>query len=610
MKQLVLGILAHVDAGKTTLTEGLLYHGGLLKEVGRVDHKTAYLDTFELERARGITIFSKQARFDWKDIAITLLDTPGHVDFSPEMERVLQVLDYAVLVISAGDGVQSHTRTLWQLLLRHNIPTFLFINKMDLPDTDPSQLMTHLKTELDTGCADFTAEDLFEQVALCEESLFNLYLETGTIPHDTIKSAIQSRHIFPCFFGSALKLDGVDRFLTALSHYMIPLQNEERAMGAQVFKITRDPQGNRLVHLKITSGAIAVKDTIKTDSGEEKINEIRLYSGEKYTTSFSAGVGTICAVTGLSTPNIGDGLGVCPNAHSPTLAPVLTYGISLPKEIDPQVAYLQLKELEEEDPALALRWLADQQKIQIQLMGDVQLDVLRHLVSERFQMEIHFEERTIIYRETISQNEVIEGVGHYEPLCHYAEVLLHLEGGEVGSGIVITSEISCGNLDGNHQNLILSLLENGAHRGVLVGAPLTDLKITLVGGRVHQKHTQGGDLREATHRALRHGLMQATSILLEPWQQISLTLPQDFVGRAMSDIMRMGGSLSEPEYQGELCSLKGSAPVSQLSHYQTTVSSYTAGRGKLSTSFLGYRLCANPSPVLAKSAYSPERDLA
>lgn len=609
MKQLILGMVAHVDAGKTTLTESLLYHGGSLKEMGRVDHGTAFLDTNDLEKARGITIYAKEARFTLENqLDITLLDTPGHIDFSPEMERSLQVLDYAILVISATDGVESHTETVWQLLRQHKIPTFFFINKMDLPDLEQETILEEMNQKLGHKCCNFSLknyDELLEQVALCDESLLSEYLETQTLSTDTMIDTITNSNIFPCYFGSALKNQGITEFLEGIATYAQGTENSSGKFGGKVFKITRDAQGNRLTHIKVTSGALAVKDILEIGEHSEKINEIRLYSGEKHEKVHSVATGTVCALLGLQHSQVGDGLGIEKPSPPTVLAPVLTYGLVLPPEIDPNLAYNQLKQLQEEDPALEIIW--QDKALQIQLMGDVQVEILQKVIEERFQMAVTFAERSIIYRETLE--ELTEGVGHYEPLRHYAEVQIHLQPLPPDSGLQFVSQCPLSVLEQNHQNLILTHMKEKIHRGVLTGAPITDLKIILTNGRAHQKHTVGGDFREATYRAIRQGLMSGKSILLEPWSKLKLQVPTTYVGRALSDIQRMGGTLEPTTVHEDHTILEGSAPISQLGNYQSTLISYTGGRGKISTALLGYRPCAVPAPILAASGYDPLRDL-
>lgn len=607
MKQVIIGMLAHVDAGKTTLTESLLYESGALKSVGRVDHGTAFLDTDSLEKSRGITIYSKEARFEYEDTHFTLMDTPGHMDFSPEMERTLQVLDYAVLVISGTDGVQSHTETLWHLLEKHKIPTFLFINKMDLPDTDEVALLSELKSRLHPSCVDFThqGEDFLENIALCQESILEKYLECGKVADTDIGELLSSRQIFPCFFGSALKMEEVKNFLRFLQRMTVQFESISKKFAGKVFKITRDPHGTRLTLIKVTGGNLAVKDILETG---EKVNEIRLYSGTKYESVYSVGTGTVCALVGLQETQSGQGLGSEPPSPSPVLAPVLTYGLNLPTDCDAVFALKQLKQLQEEDPALEILWLPEKQSIQIQIMGDVQVEVLSHVIEERFHMAVTFSERAIIYRETLAEEEKIIGVGHYEPLRHYAEVVLQMESLPPDSGLIFAVDTK--QLEPQHQHLIIGHLQERLLTGVLTASPLTDLKITLIGGRAHLKHTEGGDFREATFRALRQGLLQGKSLLLEPWMKLEFLLPTTNLGRAMSDMGRMGGIVGTPEaLDGEFSSLSATAPLSQLGNYNTVMLGYTQGKGKLHQSLLGYRPCENPSAMIAKIGYDPMSDI-
>ena len=610
------GLLAHVDAGKTTLSEGMLYQSGQLKKLGRVDHKDAFLDTEEQERQRGITIFSKQAVFQMGDRPVTLLDTPGHVDFSSEMERVLSVLDYAVLVISGTDGVQSHTRTLWRLLSRYHIPTFLFINKMDLPGTHRQSLMEQLRRQLDGGCVDFDPhrppEELWEEAALCDEDTMAAYLEEGRLEPEDLSSLIAQRKLFPCYFGSALRLQGVTELLEGLERYAPP-----RAYGqefaARVYKIGRDPQGARLTYLKVTGGTLRVKALLSgkgragEEPWEEKVDQIRIYSGARYQAVDQAPAGTVCAVTGLSRTWAGEGLGAEAGSTLPVLEPVLTYQVILPPDKDPHTALSQLRQLEEEDPQLHLVWNEQLRQIHIQLMGQVQLEILQKVIAQRFSMEVSFGQGNIVYKETIANK--VEGVGHYEPLRHYAEVHLILEPGERGSGLVFDVQCPEEVLERSWQRLVLSHLEEKTHLGVLTGSPITDMKITLVGGRAHEKHTEGGDFRQATYRAVRQGLMQAESVLLEPWYDLRLELPPTAVGRAMADIQRMGGVVSPPESQGEEAVLTGRAPVSALGDYAAQVTAYTKGQGRLSLALGGYAPCHDQQQVVEQMGYDPQRDL-
>ena len=609
MKKIVLGILAHVDAGKTTLSEGMLYCSGAVRRLGRVDHGDAFLDTYALERARGITIFSKQAVMPLGDTEVTLLDTPGHVDFSAEMERTLQVLDAAILVISGTDGVQGHTQTLWRLLARHQIPVFLFINKMDLAGAGREALLDELKTRLDEGCMDFGAASdiLQENIAMQDETLLERYLDGKPIGADDIAALIAARKVFPCYFGSALTLDGVQEFLDGLAAYCrAPAYPAEFA--AKVFKISRDAQGNRLTHLKITGGSLKVKALLTGANGwQEKVNQIRIYSGAKFTTAEEAEAGTICAVTGLTQTAPGDALGAEPESQAPVLEPVLTYRVLPPDGCDIHSLLKNLRMLEEEDPLLRVVWNETLGEIHVQLMGEVQLEVLTHLIAERFGMDVSFDEGNIVYKETIAAPVI--GIGHFEPLRHYAEVHLLIEPGERGSGLQFASVCSTDALDLNWQRLILTHLEEKTHVGVLTGSAVTDLKITLLAGRAHLKHTEGGDFRQATYRAVRQGLMQAESILLEPYYAFRLAVPQENVGRAMTDIQRMDGTFDPPETEGEFAVLTGTAPVAALRGYWTEVTAYTKGRGQLSCTVDGYAPCHDADAVIAATRYDCAHDL-
>lgn len=614
MKKLVLGILAHVDAGKTTLSEAMLYKSGSIRKVGRVDKKDAFLDTYELERARGITIFSKQAEMKFGNTNITLLDTPGHVDFSTEMERTLQVLDYAILVISGADGTQGHTETLWRLLARYQIPVFIFVNKMDQPGTDKDALLAQMKRRFHDGCMDFTetdTEEFYENAAMSDEKLLEYFLEHGCLKNEQIVEAIKERSIFPCFFGSALKLNGVEEFLQGIDAYTKE-ENGKKAFGARVYKISRDDQGNRLTHLKITGGCLKVKDILKTQHWEEKVNQIRIYSGAKYQTVNEAVTGMICAVTGLTKTKAGEGLGCEAGEILPVLEPVLHYRIELPEGCDASVMLSKLRMLEEEDPQLHISWNEELQEIQAQIMGEVQIEILKNLIQERFGTEVTFGTGNIVYKETIV--DTVEGVGHFEPLRHYAEVHLLMEPGEPGSGIVIDTNCSEDMLDKNWQRLILTHLYEKEHRGVLIGAPITDIKIILAAGKAHQKHTEGGDFRQATYRAVRQGLRQAKSILLEPFYEFRMEIPESEVGRAMMDVERMHGtckiSYDEEEKNGaNMTVLTGSAPVACMRGYQREFAAYTKGYGRLFCSLKGYEPCHNEKEVIEASFYDPERDL-
>ena len=617
-KQITMGILAHVDAGKTTLSEGILYTCKAIRKLGRVDHQDAFLDTNTLERNRGITIFSKQAECTLGEFGITLLDTPGHVDFSAEMERTLQVLDYGILVISGADGVQGHTETLWRLLSRYQIPVFLFINKMDQPGTDRETLLVELKEKLDTNCVDFsadqTSEDWKEQVAVCDEQVMEAYLEGEEISRVQIQKMIWERKLFPCYFGSALKLTGVKEFLEDLK-LRIRESSYPESFGAKIYKITRDSQGERLSHMKITGGALKVKSVLSNgkpgESGEdiwqEKVNQIRIYSGEKYTMVSEVKAGTVCAVTGLTATYPGQGLGSEQASDMPVLEPVLSYRIGLPEEVNGHQALLQLRQLEEEEPLLHIVWNGTLGEIYAQVMGEVQIEILKSLIKERFGMTVTFDEGNIVYKETIL--EPVEGIGHFEPLRHYAEVHLLLEPGETGSGLTFATDCSEDVLDRNWQRLILTHLEEREHKGVLLGAPITDMKITLLTGRAHIKHTEGGDFRQATYRAVRQGLRKAKSQLLEPYYEFRLEVPSEQVGRSMTDIQKMLGEFDPPKTEGEMTVLTGSAPVVTMRDYQKEVISYTSGRGRLSCTLKGYYPCHNQEEVVEAVGYDPEADL-
>lgn len=609
MKRLVIGILAHVDAGKTTLSEGLLYESGSIRSMGRVDNKDAFLDTHELERDRGITIFSKQAVFAFEDMEVTLLDTPGHVDFSAEMERTLQVLDYAVLVISGADGVQGHTQTLWRLLKKYQIPVFLFINKMDQDGTDKELLLEELKKYLDEGCVDFSMQDggnFYENIAVSDEQLLDEYLESGKIHTGGVREVISERKVFPCFFGSALKSEGVHEFLKGIETYTREIEYPAE-FGAKVFKISRDSQGNRLTHLKITGGVLKVKAVLKSGDEEEKVNQIRIYSGEKYQTADEAQAGTVCAVTGLTKTKPGHGFGMEEGGFEPALEPVLTYKVILPEGTSASVMLPNLRQLQEEEPELHIVWNEELQEIQVQIMGEVQLEILKSLIEERFDTSIEFGTGNIVYKETIKNT--VEGVGHFEPLRHYAEVHLLMEPLEPGSGLQFDSSCSEDMLDKNWQRLVLTHLQEREHPGVLTGSAVTDMKITLAAGRAHLKHTEGGDFRQATYRAVRQGLKQAESVLLEPYYEFRLEVPQQMVGRAMSDIERMYGSFEIPQTEGEMSVLAGSAPVSEMCDYQKEVIAYTKGHGRLFCTLKGYEPCHNAKEVIEKVGYDSERDV-
>ena len=665
MKHITIGILAHVDAGKTTLSECMLYLSGRIRKLGRVDHKDAFLDTYELERERGITIFSKQAELETGNLGITLLDTPGHVDFSAEMERTLQVLDYAILVINGVDGVQGHTRTLWKLLKRYQIPTFLFINKMDQVGTDKEKVLDDLQNRLDEACIDFTerSEEFFDSLAMCDEEAMEEYLESEKVEEDTIAEMIGMRKVYPCYFGSALKIEGVQEFMDGMADYIEKNEqwtekgehgkteayrksdqktgrkdsgalNEKdiSEFGAKVYKISRDSSGSRLTHLKVTSGVLKVKDILNGYAGkkssmnesdtsevsekstlgkegdrwEEKVNQIRIYSGEKYEMVQEAEAGMICAVTGLNYTYPGEGLGIEADSEAPALEPVLSYKIELPEGCDVHKMLGNLRILEEEDPMLKIVWNEELGEIHAKLMGAVQIEILKSLIQDRFGVDVEFDTGNIVYKETI-QNTV-EGVGHFEPLRHYAEVHLKMEPGERGSGIVIGTDCSEDILDKNWQRLILTHLLEKEHRGVLTGSVITDMKITLTAGRAHLKHTEGGDFRQATYRAVRQGLMQAESLLLEPYYDFQLEVPSGMIGRALTDIQRMNGEAGTPQTEGEMTTIEGYAPVAAMRDYQMEVNAYTRGQGHLTCTFRGYEPCRNAEEVIENIAYDPERD--
>ena len=629
MKKLVIGILAHVDAGKTTLSEGLLYLCGGIRKIGRVDHGDAFLDTYELEKERGITIFSKQALLKTDDMEVSLLDTPGHVDFSAEMERTLQVLDYAILVINGMDGVQSHTMTLWRLLERYQIPTFLFINKMDQQETDHDALLADLKNRLHENCVDFGktegAEDTLsseqmENIAVCDEKLLEKYLETGEVTVEESAVLIAQRKVFPCFFGSALKMEGVEEFLNGLRTYTKEPKRRE-TFGAKVFKIARDEQGNRLTYMKITGGSLKVKTLLSSEgvgqslpgrkveesSWEEKVDQIRLYSGAKYETTQEAEAGLVCAVTGLTKTYPGEGLGVESESELPVLEPVLNYQIILPDDCDPHQMLQKLRMLEEEEPQLHILWDSQLGEIHAQLMGEVQIEILKKMIWDRFHVAVEFGAGSIVYKETIA--EPVVGVGHFEPLRHYAEVHLLIEPGEPGSGCQFFTACSEDILARNWQRLILTHLEEKEHIGVLTGSPITDVQITLLTGRAHAKHTEGGDFRQATYRAVRQGLRKAKSILLEPYYEFRLEVPAEMIGRAMTDVQKMQGTFESPETDGEVAILKGTAAVSQMRDYQKEVIAYTHGTGKLFCNLKGYAPCRNQDEIVLNTGYDPEADL-
>lgn len=633
MKRIVTGILAHVDAGKTTLSEALLYTTGNVRKLGRVDHGDAFLDTNTMERQRGITIFTEPAIITTPNLTLTLLDTPGHVDFSAEMERTLAVLDYAILVISGADGIQGHTETLWRLLKRYNVPTFIFINKMDAPAADKTKLLNQLKKRFSDGCIDFTGvhddnaalADVMEDIAMQSETAMESYLESGTIQDETIREMIADRALFPCFFGSALKMDGIDEFVAGFERYVREPEYDSE-FGARIYKVSHDAQGNRLTWLKVTGGEFKAKTMLSgtarvgTDLGESKIDDdgmwhekadqVRVYSGAKFTTVDSVVAGTVCAVTGLTRTFPGAGLGKEPDGVNPVLQPVLTYTL-LPGECDIHACLVALRELEDEDPLLHVVWQSHLEEVHLQLMGAVQLEVIQQMMHDRFGLDVSFGPGGILYKETIAHP--VEGVGHFEPLRHYAETHVLLEPLPAGSGMRFASVCSEDVLDRNWQRLILQHCREREHLGVLTGSPITDMKITLLVGRAHLKHTEGGDFRQATYRAIRQGLMEAKERgdcrLLEPWYGFRLEVPQDMVGHAMADIQRMSGSFDTPSGDGEYMVLEGEAPVAQMRDYAMDVNAYTHGRGHLSCVFAGYRPCHNADEVIEQSAYEPESDL-
>lgn len=633
MKRIVTGILAHVDAGKTTLSEALLYTTGNVRKLGRVDHGDAFLDTNTMERQRGITIFTEPAIITTPNLTLTLLDTPGHVDFSAEMERTLAVLDYAILVISGADGIQGHTETLWRLLKRYNVPTFIFVNKMDAPAADKTKLLNQLKKRFSDGCIDFTGAhddnaalaDVMEDIAMQSETAMESYLESGTIPDETIREMIADRALFPCFFGSALKMDGIDEFVAGFERYVREPEYDS-AFGARIYKVSHDTQGNRLTWLKVTGGEFKAKtmlsgtERVGADLGESKIgddgmwhekaDQVRVYSGAKFATVDSVVAGTVCAVTGLTRTFPGAGLGKEPDGVNPVLQPVLTYTL-LPGECDIHACLVALRELEDEDPLLHVVWQSHLEEVHLQLMGAVQLEVIQQMMHDRFGLDVSFGPGGILYKETIAHP--VEGVGHFEPLRHYAETHVLLEPLPAGSGMRFASVCSEDVLNRNWQRLILQHCREREHLGVLTGSPITDMKITLLVGRAHLKHTEGGDFRQATYRAIRQGLMEAKERgdcrLLEPWYGFRLEVPQDMVGHAMADIQRMSGSFDTPSGDGEYMVLEGEAPVAQMRDYAMDVNAYTHGRGHLSCVFAGYRPCHNADEVIEQSAYEPESDL-
>lgn len=607
---LVVGILAHVDAGKTTLSEGLLYTAGALRRLGRVDHRDAFLDTDAQERERGITIFAKQAELRWQGLALTLLDTPGHVDFSSEAERTLQVLDCAILVISGADGVQAHTRTLWRLLGRHRLPTFLFINKMDQPGTDKQALLSQLQAKLGEGCVDFSAPDFMEHAALCHEGALSRYLEAGALTDGELSGLVAQRCLFPCYFGSALKLSGVEALLEGMARFA-PRQAYPPAFAARVYKIGRDAQGQRLTYLKLTGGSLRVKDSLtgrEAPAWEEKVNQIRIYSGGKYRTAERVEAGAVCAVTGLTHTRCGEGLGAEPPGGAPQLAPVFTYRVLPAPGQDPHRLLASLRQLEEEEPELHVAFSEALGEIHVQLMGEVQAQILKRQLMDRFSLPVALGEGRILYRETLAAPA--RGIGHYEPLRHYAEVHLLLEPGERGSGLRFATVCPEDELEGSWQRLILTHLKEIQHPGVLTGSPITDMKITLTAGRAHLKHTEGGDFRQATYRAVRQGLMSGQSILLEPWYDLRLELPQAYVGRAMTDLAEMGGTCAPPESLGEEALLAATAPVSRARYYAREVAAYTRGRGRIAFALAGYAPCQEQEKLVAAWGYDPQRDTA
>ncbi len=610
MKRLTIGILAHVDAGKTTLSEALLYISGNIRKLGRVDRKDTFLDTYSLEKERGITIFSKQAVLNTGNAVITLIDTPGHADFSPEAERTLSVLDAAILVISASDGVQSHAETIWKLLSKHNIPTFIFVNKTDLPNAGREVLAADIRRKLSDNCIDENLLSDSEEISMCSEALMEKYVSGDTITEEDISQAIMQRKLFPCYFGSALKIEGVGEFLTDICKYVKePAYCSE--FGARVFKITRSERGERLVHMKITGGELNAKDKLSGfangEPWEEKAEQIRVYSGNKYDSVTTAPSGCVCAVTGLSKVQCGDGLGFEKENSAPLLEPVLSYKVNLPVGIDAFTVISKFRTLEEEEPSLKISFDERLKEIHMLVMGEVQLEVLKYQIKERFGLDVEFGHGNIIYRETIA--DTVEGVGHYEPLRHYSEVHLILEPAERGSGLTFSSDCSENDFARNWQRLVLTHLTEKTHIGVLTGSPITDMKITLVAGRAHKKHTEGGDFREATYRAVRQGLMCAQSILLEPWYNFEIKVPQENIGRTMSDIQRMGGSFSAPELDGDMSILKGSAPVSEIRSYSLEILGYSHGKGSILLSLKGYEPCHNTEEIVANIGYDAESDL-
>ena len=606
-RRVVIGITAHVDAGKTTLAEAMLYRTGQLRKLGRVDHGSAAMDSHLLERERGITIFLSQAELPLGDMEVTLLDTPGHVDFSAEMERTLSVLDYAILVISGVDGVQAHTRTLWRLLELYRVPTFLFVTKMDFGRSDRDCLMESLRHELGEGCVDFTpaARDRrMEQLATCREDALEAYLDTGMVPEELVRQLVRQRLVFPCWFGSGLKLEGIDEFLEGLARYVEP-PAYPAAFSARVFKISHDAQGKRLTHLKVTGGTLRVRDAISYGGRQEKAAQLRIYTGGRFRPVDQVPAGGICAVQGLTATWGGQGLGEREEAVRPVLEPVMRYRMALPPDCDSRVLLPQLRQLEEEDPQL--RFTARDGELHVSLMGRVQAEILRSLVAQRFGVEVELDRGRVLYKETI--DAPVEGVGHYEPLRHYAEVHLLLEPLPQGSGLGLATRCPEDDLDRSWQRLIMTHLREKTHLGVLTGSPVTDMKITLMSGRAHIKHTEGGDFRQATYRAVRQGLMQARSRLLEPYYAFRLEVPPEQLGRAISDVRLRSGSFDAPEEAGDMTLLRGRVPVTEFDDYAQEVASYTGGRGRLSLEPAGYGPCHNPDAVIAAADYDPEADL-
>lgn len=609
LKNLVIGLLAHVDSGKTTLSEAILYLCGNIRQPGRVDNGNTFLDNYSLEKKRGITIFSKQARIKLAKKNVTILDTPGHIDFSAEMERTLQVLDYGILIISGTQGVQQHTKTLWKLLKIYKIPTFIFVNKMDRPNTDTDTIMRQIKEELDDGCIMFDkylpdewSVERRENIATFDEIVMEKYLQEEKIYIDDVKKMIWDRKIFPCYFGSALKIDGIKEFLEGIELYTKEIEYPQE-FGAKVYKIARDEQGNRLTYMKITGGSLKVKDVL----GEEKVNQIRIYSGKKFETVSEINSGEICAVTGLEKISSGQGVGIETDAKLPILEPVLIYKLILKEDCDKNAMYLKMKQLEEEEPELHIVWNEKTSEIQVKLMGEVQIEILKYMISSRYGIDVDFGTGNVVYKETISN--IVEGIGHFEPLKHYAEVHLLLEPGKQGSGIEFAVDLSEDKLDKNWQKLILTHLEEKVHKGVLTGSDITDMKITLIAGKAHMKHTEGGDFRQATYRAVRQGLMQASTVLLEPFYEFKLYIPLENVGRAMTDIEKMSGKCNQPDIKNDTAVIAGIAPVSEINGYQTKVISYTKGKGRIFTTLKGYYPCHNTEEVVKSIGYDAMGDI-